>query len=44
VVCDKPLTTTVREAEELKEIADKNNLLLCVTYSYAGYPVISRAR
>lgn len=44
VVCDKPLTTTLREAEDLKEIADKNNLLLCVTYSYAGYPVISRAR
>ncbi|PNR98560.1 hypothetical protein X928_09105 [Petrotoga miotherma DSM 10691] len=44
VVCDKPLTTTVKEAEELKQLADDNDLLLCVTYSYVGYPVISLAR
>ncbi len=44
VVCDKPLTTTIKEAEELKQLADDNDLLLCVTYSYVGYPVIPLAR
>ncbi|PNS00883.1 oxidoreductase [Petrotoga mexicana DSM 14811] len=44
VVCDKPLTTTVKEAEELKQLADDNDLLVCVTYSYVGYPVVSLAR
>lgn len=44
VVCDKPLTTTLKEAQELKKLADENNLLLCVTYSYVGYPIVSIAK
>ncbi|RAO99801.1 hypothetical protein PW5551_01880 [Petrotoga sp. 9PW.55.5.1] len=44
VVCDKPLTTTVAEAEELKKLADEKGLLFCVTYSYIGYPAISKAK
>lgn len=44
VVCDKPLVCTVEEALDLKSIAEKNDLLLCVTYNYAGYPLVKQAR
>lgn len=44
VVCDKPLTVTSAQAAELKEIAEKNNLAFCVTYTYTGYPVAKHAR
>jgi predicted dehydrogenase len=41
VVCDKPLTTTLRDAEELGRLARKNDNLFCVTYAYSGYPIVS---
>ena len=44
VVCDKPLTFEVAEAEELASLARKNNLLLCVTYTYTGYPAVKQIR
>lgn len=44
VVCDKPLTPEVQEAEELAEIAKENDLLFCVTYTYTGYPIVKHAR
>ncbi|GAB1482584.1 Gfo/Idh/MocA family oxidoreductase [Treponema sp.] len=44
VVCDKPLTFEVAEAEELAAMAKKNNLLFAVTYTYTGYPAVKHAR
>jgi len=44
VVCDKPLTLEVKEAEELVNLIEKNNLLGCVTYTYSGYPMLKHAR
>ena len=44
VVCDKPLTLEVEEAEDLKRIADEKGLLFCVTYGYTGYPAVRQAR
>ena len=44
VVCDKPFTCEVAEAEELAEIAKKNKLLLGITYTYTGYPVVKQIR
>jgi predicted dehydrogenase len=40
VVCDKPLTTTLRDAEELGRLAKKNDNFFCVTYAYSGYPIV----
>ena len=37
VVCDKPLVTESRQAEELKAIADEKGLLFMVTYTYVGH-------
>jgi len=44
VVCDKPLTVTSQQAKELDELAEKNGLNFCVTYTYTGYPVVKHVR
>jgi predicted dehydrogenase len=44
IVCDKPLTVTAAQAKELKELAEKNDLAFCVTYTYTGYPIVKQAR
>jgi predicted dehydrogenase len=44
VVCDKPLTTTLRDAEELRRLVKKNDSFFCVTYAYSGYPIVKHMR
>jgi predicted dehydrogenase len=44
VICDKPLTNTVAEAEELARIVKDRGLIFAVTYNYSGYPMIRQAR
>lgn len=44
VVCDKPLTVTLEQAEELENLTRKKNLLFGVTYVYSGYPMVKQAR
>ena len=44
VVCDKPMTLTVEEAEDLERIARENGMLLGVSYTYSGYPIVEQAR
>jgi predicted dehydrogenase len=44
VICDKPLTATLPEAEELARIAKAADALFILTHTYAGYPMIREAR
>lgn len=44
VVCDKPLVTTVQEAEDLKKTADEKDLLFMVTYTYTGHVTMKYMR
>ncbi|MBR0688257.1 Gfo/Idh/MocA family oxidoreductase [Bradyrhizobium manausense] len=44
VICDKPLTTTVAEAEELVALVRKTGRVFVVTHNYTGYPMIRQAR
>lgn len=44
VVCDKPLTTDSKNAEELERIAVEKDLLFCVTYTYTGYPIVKHMK
>jgi predicted dehydrogenase len=44
VVCDKPLTTTLKEALKLKALAQKSGLIFAVTHNYTGYPMVRHAR
>ncbi|MDR2310235.1 MAG: Gfo/Idh/MocA family oxidoreductase [Brucellaceae bacterium] len=44
VICDKPLTTSVKEAEELVGLVEKSGKLFVLTHNYSGYPMIRQAR
>ncbi len=44
VICDKPLTTTVKQAKDLVALAKKSKRIFAVTYNYSGYPMIRQAR
>ncbi len=44
VVIEKPMTFTLDEAKELKKKVDETRLLLCLTHTYSGYPMVKQAR
>jgi predicted dehydrogenase len=44
VICDKPLTTTRREADQLAKLARDSGLIFAVTHNYTGYPLVRQAR
>jgi len=44
VLLDKPLTMTLAEAKELKDIARSTGKRLCLTHTYTGYPMIKEAK
>jgi len=44
VVCDKPLTVSLAEAEDLNRMVAAGTLLFAVTYVYTGYPAVREAR
>ena len=44
VICDKPLTISVEEAEDLAATVAKQKKVFCVTHNYTGYPMVREAR
>jgi predicted dehydrogenase len=44
VVVDKPITFTLDEALLLKQKVDETGLLLALTHTYSGYPMVKEAR
>jgi predicted dehydrogenase len=44
VICDKPLTSTLADAEGLAEIVRKSGKLFILTHNYTAYPMIRQAR
>ena len=44
VVCDKPMTLTVKEGEILENLVRKTGLLFALTHNYPGHPMVKQAR
>ena len=44
VICDKPLTTTLRDAKKLAELVEKSGKVFALTHNYTGYPMMRQAR
>jgi len=44
VVIEKPITFTLDEAKQLKKKVDETGLLLCLTHTYSGYPMVKQAK
>ena len=44
VLCEKPMTMTVEEGEEIVLIAEKSGKICAVNYCYSAYPIVRQAR
>src|SRR5215216_4363841 len=44
VICDKPMTNTLEEAEGLHKKVQETGLVFCLTHNYTGYPMIRQAK
>lgn len=44
VICDKPVTFSLKEALALEKIVEKTGLVFALTHNYTGYPMVKQAR
>jgi predicted dehydrogenase len=44
VICDKPMTNTLEEAEALHKKIQESGLVFCLTHNYTGYPMVRQAK
>ncbi|MBK7319626.1 Gfo/Idh/MocA family oxidoreductase [Candidatus Villigracilis affinis] len=44
VICDKPMTNTLAEAEALHKKVQETGLVFCLTHNYTGYPMVRQAK
>ena len=44
VICDKPMTNTIKEAESLHKKVQEKGLVFCLTHNYTGYPMVRQAK
>ncbi len=44
LVCEKPMTLTVKEAVELEKLVVKTKLTFALTHTYTGYPMVRQMR
>ena len=44
VVIEKPIAFTLDEAKQLKQKVEETGLMLCLTHTYSGYPMVKQAK
>ena len=44
VICDKPMTTTLEDAEALCRLVQAQDVVFALTHNYSGYPLVKQAR
>lgn len=44
VICDKPVTFNLEEAQILEKLANETRLIFALTHTYTGYPMVKQAR
>lgn len=44
VVIEKPIAFTLDEAKQLKKKVEETGLILCLTHTYSGYPLVKHAK
>ncbi len=44
VVIEKPIAFTLDEAKQLKKKVEETGLVLCLTHTYSGYPMVKQAK
>lgn len=44
VMCDKPMTFDLKQAEDLAKLVRESGVVFAVTHNYTGYPLVRQAR
>ena len=44
IICEKPITCTIEEADELCRLVKEKDVIFAVSYTYTGYPMLKQAR
>ena len=44
IICDKPLTSTIKDAENLKKLIVKHKIIFALTHNYSSYPMLREAK
>lgn len=44
VICDKPMTFDLKQAEQLAKIVNKTGIVFALTHNYTGYPLVRQVR
>ncbi len=44
VICDKPVTSTLKDAKQLLEVAESSTALFILTHNYTAYPLVRQAK
>ncbi len=44
IICDKPMTNTLKEAKKLHKKVRDSGLIFCLTHNYTGYPMVRQAK
>jgi predicted dehydrogenase len=44
VICDKPMTTTLEDAQALARLVQQHDVVFALTHNYTGYPLVKQAR
>lgn len=44
VICDKPMTFDLAQAEDLAKLVEKSGAVFAVSHNYTGYPLVRQAR
>ena len=44
VICDKPLTISSENAQDIRDVVDGSDKIFALTHNYIGYPIIREAR
>jgi predicted dehydrogenase len=44
VICDKPMTFDLAQAEALAKLVDQSNVVFALSHNYTGYPLVRQAR
>jgi len=44
IICDKPMTNTMEQAEALHRKVLETGLVFCLTHNYTGYPMVRQAK
>ena len=44
IICDKPLTTSLRDARDLVDRVNAAGIVFCQTFNYTGFPMVRQAK